>query len=91
MEVTAALYRVVELGAMSVGIESIVLDDDSTMRDHLKHIGIYASAKLPLNIPQLIFLCDPLHRVKVMVKYIFKIALASNKVSKCEKIGTLPL
>ena len=84
MEATAAL----ELAAMGVGVEFIKSDDDSTMRAHLKHIGTHANAKLPLDIPQPTFLCDPSHRVKVMVKDIFKLALASKKVSECEKIET---
>ena len=89
MEATAALDFVIELAAMGVGVEFIISDDDSTMRAHLKHIGTHAGAKLPLDIPKPTFLCDPSHRVKVMVKDIFKLALASKKVSECEKIDTL--
>ena len=89
MEATAALELVIELAAVGVGVEFIVSDDDSTMRAHLKHIGTHAGAKLPLDIPQPTFLCDPSHQVKVMVKEIFKLALASKKISECEKIDAL--
>ena len=91
MEATAALDLVVELAAMGVGVEFIVSDDDSTMRAHLKHIGTHTGGKLPLDVPQPTFLCDPSHRVKVMVKEIFKLALASKKQSECEKIDALRL
>ena len=90
-DATAALDLVVELAAMGVGVEFIVLDDDSTMCAHLKHIGTHTGGKLPIDVPHPTFLCDPSHRVKDMVKEIFKLALASKKQSKCERIDALRL
>ena len=81
---------VVELAAMGVGVEFIVLDDNSTMHAHLKNVGTHTGGKLPLDVSQPTFLCDPSHCVKVMVKEIFKLALASKK-SECENIGALRL
>ena len=37
MEVSAALEIILELDKKGVSVESIVSDDDSTMRAHLKH------------------------------------------------------
>ena len=84
MEETAALDLVVELYAMGAGAEFIVSDDDSTMHARLKHIRTHNGGKLPLHVPQPAFLCNPLHRVEVMAKEIFNIALASKKQSECE-------
>ena len=39
-------------------------DDNSAMRAHLKHIGTHTGGKLPLDVSQPTFLCDPSHRVK---------------------------
>ena len=92
MEATAALDLIVELHReTNVGIEAIVSDDDSTMRAHLHHIDTYKGGKLPLSVPQPIFLCDPSHRIKVMVKEIFALALSSKAKSDCEKIDALRL
>ena len=68
MEATAALDLVKQLHALGIHLEFIVSDDDSTMRAHLHHIDTYKGGKLPLSVPQPIFLCDPSHRIKVMVK-----------------------
>ena len=77
--------------ALGVEIEFIVLDDDLTMRAHLKHVGTHKHGKLPLHILVPLFLCDPSHRIKVMVKDIFGLALASNSKSECQKIDALRL
>ena len=42
-------------------------NDDSTMLAHLTHIGT-EKGKLPLDVLEHTFLCDPSHGVKVMVK-----------------------
>ena len=88
MEASATLELLLQLYALGVEIEFI---DDSTMRAHLKHVGAHQKVKLPLHIPEPLFLCDPSHRIEVMVKDIFGLALASNSKSECQKIGTLRL
>ena len=75
MEASAALDMVIALHHLGIGIEFIVSDDDSTMCAHLRWIGTEKNAKLPLNVYQPSFLCDPSHRIKVMVKDIFALAL----------------
>ena len=69
MEATAALDLIVELGAMGIGVEFIISDDNSTMRAHLKHIGTAVGAKLPLHVPQPTFLCDPSHHITSRQSY----------------------
>ena len=91
MEASAALELLLQLWALGVEIEFIVSDDDSTMRAHLKHIGTHKNGKLPLHILMPLFLCNPSHRIKVMVKDIFALALASNSKIECQKIDALRL
>ena len=81
MEASAALELLLQLWALGVEIEVIVSDDDSTMCAHLKHIGTHKNGKLPLHILMPYFLCDPSHRIRVTVKDIFALALASNSKS----------
>ena len=50
MEVTAALDLILELHALGVGVEFIVLDDDSTIRAHLSHIGTHKNGMLPVDV-----------------------------------------
>ena len=90
MEATAALELIITLDGQGIGVEFIVSDDDSTMRAHLKHIG-NDKGKLPINVLEPTFLCDPSHRVKVMVKDIFGFALSRKTKSECEKIDALRL
>ena len=91
MEVTAAFDLVIELHELGIGVEYVVSDDDSTLRAHLQHIGTYKDGNLSLDVPQPSFLCDPSHRVTVMDKEVFKLALVSKSVSECEKIDALIL
>ena len=88
MEATAALELILDLHSKRVGVEFIVSDDDSTMRAHLRHIGS-DKGKLPLDVAEPTFLCDPSHRIKVMVKDMFALALMSKTKSECEKIDAL--
>ena len=90
MEATAALELIIALDGQGIGVEFIVSDNDSTMHAHLKHIG-NDKGKLPMNVIEPTFLCDPSHRVKVMVKDIFGLALSSKTKSECEKIDALRL
>ena len=90
MEATAALELIINLDGQGISVEFIVSDDDSTMRAHLKHIGS-DKGKLPIGVFEPTFLCDPSHRVKVMVKDIFGLALSSKTKSECEKIDALRL
>ena len=90
MEATAALELILMLHGKGISVEHIVSDDDSTMRAHLRHIG-NEKGKLPLDVLEPTFLCDPSHRIKVMVKDIFGLALSSKTKSECEKIDALRL
>ena len=89
MEASAALDMINKLHLKGVGVEFIVSDDDSTMRAHLTHLGTVKNGKLPLDVRQPSFLCDPSHRIKVMVKNIFGIDLVGKKNSECQKIDSL--
>ena len=91
MEASAALDLYLQLAGKGIGIEHIVSDDDSTMRAHLSHIGTHKHGMLPLHINQPVFLCDPSHRIKAMVKDVFALALSSKENSECEKIDALRL
>ena len=91
MEASAALDMILELHRLGIAVEFIVSDDDSTMRAHLHHVGTIKNGKLPIYVFAPSFLCDPSHRIKVMVKDIFGLALMSNSKSECEKIDTLRL
>ena len=71
-------------------MQVIVLDNDSTIRAHLQHIG-NDTGKLPLHLHKPVFLCDPSYRIKVMVKDIFGLVLMSQKESECEKINAMHL
>ena len=68
MEASAALDLVKQFHALGIDIESVVSDDDSTMRAHLTHDG---KGKLPPHTPVLSFLADPSHRTKVISAPIF--------------------
>ena len=72
------LELIVILHGKGIIIEHIVSDDDSTMCAHLRHIG-NDKGKLLLDVIEPIFLCDPSHHIKVMVKDIFGLTLSSKK------------
>ena len=91
MEANSALDIILELHKKGVLVEYIVSDDDSTMRAHLKHEGTSKNAALPKDVHQPIFLCDPSHRIKVMVKDIFPLALMRDSKSEYKKIDALRL
>ena len=59
-------------------------DDDSTMRSHLKNIN--KGGKLPNNILTPIFLADPSHRIKVMLKPIFAMVTDTKDPDKCKAV-----
>lgn len=44
----------------------LVSDDDSSMRLLLHHKTVHDKGQLQLNIPQPVFMCDPLQRIKVV-------------------------
>ena len=75
MEASDVLVLMKVLDVLGIGVEYIISDDDSTMHAHLYHIGYQMNAKLPLNIHEPKFSCDSSHRIKVMVKEIFTLAL----------------
>ena len=92
MEASAALELVVALWNSSnrtICVEFIVSDDDSTMRAHLQHACNYKHGKLPNDTTEPSFLADPSHRIKVMRKEAFKLALQSKQSSGCELNDTL--
>ena len=64
-------------------IGSIVSDDDSTMRAHLRNIK--DGGKLLDHIPPPIFLADPSHRIKVMSAPVFKMAQKSEGSQKMQE------
>ena len=73
-----------QLHKNSVGIEFIVSDDDSIMRAHVTHVGVVKNGKLPLDMPQPLFLYNPLRRIKVVVNDFFGLALSSKNNSECD-------
>ena len=91
IEATVTLELLLDLHGIGVSIQYIVSDDDSTMRATLQHIGTHKNGKLLLHISEPTFLCDPSHRIKVMVKDVFGLALMSNSKSECRKIDALRL
>ena len=76
LELYIALYDELKQ-IISVGY--IFSYDDSTMYDHLTHVGIVKNGKIPLDVPRSSFLCDPSHHIKVMVKDLFGLALSSRE------------
>ena len=62
---------VLELNYLRVGVEHVLSDDYRTMRKQLHHGGAHKGGKLSFDVPQPQFLCDPVHRIKVMIKDIF--------------------
>ena len=67
--------------------ETLVLDDDSTMRSHLQHSE--NGGKLDNSIPQPDFLADPSHRIKVMAAPIFKLVKDTKNPHECKKIDAM--
>ena len=91
MEATAAYELILDLHRIGVSVEFVVSDDDSTMRATLKHVGTHKHGKLPLHVTEPSFLCNPLHRIKVMEKEVIGLALMSNSKSECQKIDAMRL
>ena len=80
MESAAALEMAVKAPEQGFVLATIVSDDDSTMRAHLKHAGVGENkGKLPLWIYSPEFLADPSHQKKIVAKHFY--ALASAPVS----------
>jgi len=67
--------------------ETLVSDDDSTMRSHLQHSE--NGGKLDNSIPQPDFLADPSHRIKVMAAPIFKLVKDTKNPHECKKIDAM--
>ena len=70
----------------TVRVEFIVSDNDSMMRVNLRHATNHTIGKLLDTIPKPSFLVDPLHRIKVMAKEVFNLAIVSREKSDCEFI-----
>ena len=87
MEAALALELVLRLETMFGGvvyIREIVTDDDSTMRSHLKQKK--NGGKLPDRTITPIFLADPSHRIKVMLKPIFAMVTDTKDPDKCKAV-----
>ena len=67
--------------------ETLVSDDDSTMRSHLQHSE--NGGKLDNSIPQPDFLADPSHRIKVMAGSIFKLVKDTKNPHECKNIDAM--
>ena len=78
MEASAALELVINLHERGISVQFIVSDDNSIIRAHLQHTG-NDKGKLPLHVPKPVFLCDPSHWIKVIVKEVFGLDLMSLK------------
>ena len=90
MEAGTALDMTVEVYNSMEGrvfIETIVSDDDSTMRSHLQHES--NGGKLVETIPQPEFLADPSHRIKVMATPIFGLVKDTKNPHECKKIDAM--
>ena len=72
-----------------VYLQKIVSDDDSTMRSLLRHQKNNDKGKLPIDIPEPLFLADPGHRIKVMSKPFFKMVTTTKDPSTCKMIDAL--
>ena len=71
-----------------VYIADIVIDDDSTLRLHCTHIC--TCRKIVDDIPQPRFLADPSHRVKYIVKPIFRMCSSTVKdPGRCKSVNFL--
>ena len=90
MEAGVALEMVTNLWKDYNGrlfIEYLVSDDDSSMRSHLRNVE--NDGKLPIDIPEPIFLADPSHRIKTMCTPIYKMITSTKDPKKCKKIDFL--
>ena len=74
-----------------VYLNALVNDDESTMRSLLQHCTNHEIGKLPIEIPQPIFLADPSHRIKVISKPFFKMVDKTKDPTKCKTIDALRL
>ena len=74
-----------------VYLQKIVSDDDSTMRSLLRHQKNNDKGKLPIDIPEPLFLADPGHRIKVMSKPFFKMVTTTKDPSTCKMIDDLSI
>ena len=64
----------------SVG--ELVTDDDTTRRPHCCHQSM--GGKLRDIVPQLKYLADPSHRVKVMIKSVFALVKKTKDPNTCK-------
>ena len=90
MEADAALQLYKSLYDNSQGtiaLQSIVADDDSSMRAKLRHKSrTHKAGALPDNIPEPTWLADPSHRCKVVAKQIFKLAAQDRSTTECTNV-----
>ena len=75
----------------NVFVEKVVSDNDSTMQSHCK--SEKKGGKLDDNIPEPMFLADPSHRIKIMVKPIFELCQSPpvKDPGRCKTINCLRL
>ena len=90
MEADGALSLVTKLDRKTdskVFVESLVTDDDSSIRAILSHPSKgKQKGQLSEHIPQPRFLADPSHRARVVDSKIFALARLRTELSPCEKI-----
>ena len=92
MEATLARTMVEEVSLLSKGkvaIGTMVTDDDSTLRRHCS--STENGGKLLAGVPEPIFLADPGHRVKVMVKPIFTMVTTTKNPDDIKNLDALRL
>ena len=78
-----SLYRQSE-GKIVLG--RIIADDDSSMRAMLRHQSTSKKGVLPDTIPEPSWLSDPSHRIKVVAKPFYGLAMQPKSISECSKV-----
>ena len=90
MESAAILHIVKQLSENGIIVGSIVSDDNSVMRAHLRHnidpTNKSDKGKLLKWVHQPIFLTDPTHKIKVVVSHFYKLSDLLRKQSRVDKV-----
>ena len=92
MKVDAALHLYIDIFETSnkiLYLKVIGVDDDSSMRDLLKHQHNNPKDRLPEEMIEPERLVYPSHRTKVVAKLIYQLAISSNKGSFCTKLDAM--
>ena len=70
-------------------MEAVVVDDDSSMCTLLTHKANNPKERLTEEMPQLEWLVDSSHQIKVVAKYIFLLSTLPTGSSTCTKVNTI--